>query len=84
MLKVLTSIRPKIRSYEPQLLKLMQAAFDEAWAVVACETDPQSDDVRELLAKVTLNIVDEGDRSNASITSRAVSELLQTRATLRG
>ncbi len=83
MLKVLTSIRPEVRSYDPELLKLMQTAFDDAWAVIVCETDPQSDEVRELLAKVIFNIVDEGDRSIASITSRAMSELLQTRATLR-
>ena len=71
MLKVLTSIRPEVRSYDPQLLMLMQTAFDEAWAV-ACGTDLLRDEDRELLAKVILNIVDEGDRSIASIRSRAV------------
>ena len=82
MLKVLTSIRPEVRSYDPQLLKLMQTAFDDAWVVRVRPIRHQTI-VRELLAKVILNIVDEGDRSNASITSRAVSELLQTRATPR-
>jgi hypothetical protein len=79
MFNRLKLIGPDDRSYDPELLKLMQTAFDEAWQMQNLPDDTAQDGAREHLAKAVLEAVDYGQRDLVSIKSYALGELLRLR-----
>ena len=83
MFNRLKLIVPQDRSYDPELLKLMQTAFDEAWGMHGFGTgtahEPAQTAAREHLAKAILDMVDHGERDPARIKAHALGQLLRFR-----
>jgi hypothetical protein len=67
------------RSYDPELLQLMQRAFDEAWAMHTLDDDPALKELREVLANAIVDVVDHGERNPVNIKAYALGQLLQKR-----
>jgi hypothetical protein len=79
MFNRLKLIDPQDRSYDPELLKLMQTAYDEAWQMQGLDGSPAHEAAREHLAKAILDVVDHGERDPVKIRSYALGELLRFR-----
>jgi hypothetical protein len=79
MFKSLKWLGPHGRSYDPELLQLMQTAFDETWAMQGLDDAPNVRAMREHVARAILNVVDHGERDPAKIRSYALGELLKLR-----
>lgn len=70
---------PEGRTYDPDLLRLMQTAFDQAWEMQNAGNDPSHEKARDHLANAILDVVDRGERDLAKVRSYALGELLRFR-----
>ena len=81
MFKPEWQLAPTVVSYDPWELDLMQAVFDEVWAMHDADF-PEGDrrsKAREALANAILKDVAHGEREQAVLKSHALSELLRYR-----
>lgn len=67
------------RAFGPEEVKLMVVAFEKALAVLALKSrdDPATEQVAKKIIKV---VAETGDRDPARICSKAVAELVSSRA----
>jgi hypothetical protein len=70
---------PQRRSYGPELLSLMQRAFDEAWAAHGIEGAADAKALRECLARAIFDFIDQGERDLRVISAHALDQLARIR-----